>query len=395
LARLKTNREKMAGMKTLKPVDVVVAGGGWSGLLIAKDLATRTSLEVLVLERGPARGLKEHAEGMDEVDYVLRNRMMQNPAEQTITHRHSPRDRPAPIRQYGSFKPGTGTGGSGEHWGGISDRYLEDFFVLETRLKERYGAGKLPAGLSVQDWGTTYAETSFHKTATELGYHPYPLPASNLSRTYTNPDGVSRAGCVYCGYCPSFGCMIGAKAQPRNTLLRMLRKRSNFTLRNNCCVRRVVHRSGKAAGVMYMDESEEETLQPADIVILAAWTPQNTRFLTLSGIGHQYDPQTAGPRRSACAYAGAPSTVQRLGLQHHAYTGRRDYGDVARAQRRQYVAAALEHAESFCGGVVLFPAELIRESHADDSDDAAGGRWNCRTLSEETGVADMRRFYAG
>src|SRR6185437_12538135 len=116
------------------------------------------SLEVLVLERGPERGLKEYAQGMDEVDYVLRNRMMQNPVEQTITHRHSPRDRAAPIRQYGSFKPGTGTGGSGEHWGGISDRYLEDFFVLETRLKERYGAGKLPAGLSVQDREIMYAD---------------------------------------------------------------------------------------------------------------------------------------------------------------------------------------------------------------------------------------------
>jgi choline dehydrogenase-like flavoprotein len=53
----------MTGMKELKPVDVVVAGGGWSGLLIAKELATRTSLEVLVLERGPARGLKEYAQG--------------------------------------------------------------------------------------------------------------------------------------------------------------------------------------------------------------------------------------------------------------------------------------------------------------------------------------------
>jgi gluconate 2-dehydrogenase alpha chain len=72
--------------------------------------------------------------------------------------------------------------------------------------------------------------------------------------------------------------MIGAKAQPSNTLLPVLRKRSNFTLRNNGCVRRVVHRSGKAAGVTYMDESGEETLQQADIVILAAWTPQNTRF---------------------------------------------------------------------------------------------------------------------
>ena len=333
----------MAGMKTLKPVDVVVAGGGWSGLLIAKELATRTSLEVLVLERGPARGLKEYAQGMDEVDYVLRNKMMQNPAELTITHRHSLRDRAAPIRQYGSFKPGTGTGGSGEHWGGISDRYLEDFFVLETRLKEKYGAAKLPAGLSVQDWGITYSDiedcywraeqllgvsgkagnlrgekiaggnifeaprqheyptaplvptysmTFFHKAAKELGYHPYPLPAANLSRAYTNPDGVSRAGCVYCGYCPSFGCMIGAKAQPSNTLMPVLRRRTNFTLRNNCCVRRVVHRSGKATGVMYMDEGGEETFQPAALVIVAAWTPQNTRLLMLSEIGQQYDPET-------------------------------------------------------------------------------------------------------
>ena len=46
-------------MKALKPVDVVIAVGGRSGLLIAKELATRTSLEILVLERGPARGLKE------------------------------------------------------------------------------------------------------------------------------------------------------------------------------------------------------------------------------------------------------------------------------------------------------------------------------------------------
>jgi gluconate 2-dehydrogenase alpha chain len=354
----------MADMKALKPVDVTIAGGGWSGLLIAKELATRTSLEVVVLERGPARGMKEYVQGMDEVDYVLRNKMMQNPAELTITHRHSVGDRAAPIRQYGAFKPGTGTGGSGEHWGGISDRYLEDFFILESRLKEKYGAGRLPPDLSVQDWGVTYPDledyywraeqllgvsgkagnlrgekiaggnifeaprrheyptppltatysmTFLYQAATELGYHPYPLPASNLSRTYTNPDGVSRPGCVYCGYCPSFGCMIGAKAQPTNVLLPVLRSRKNFTLRNNCCVRRVVHRSGKAQGVMYMDENGEETFQPASLVILTAWTPQNTRLLMLSRIGEQYDAATGkgtlGRNLTHQVTAGAHSSV--------------------------------------------------------------------------------------
>jgi gluconate 2-dehydrogenase alpha chain len=328
-------------MKRLEAVDVVIAGGGWSGLLMAKELVTRTSLNVVVLERGPARSLVDYSSGMDEVDYALRNKMMQNPAEQTITHRFSSADKAAPIREYGSFKPGTGTGGTGEHWGGVSDRYEADFFTLETHLRHAYGASHLPPGVTIQDWGVTYDElendywraeqllgvsgkagnlrgrlveggnifeaprrheyptppltptysmTHFHNGAQSLGYHPYPMPASNLSRGYTNPDGVSRPGCVYCGYCPSFGCMIGAKAQPTNVLMPVLHRKRNFVLRNQCWARRVLHRGGVAEGVVYMDEAGEETLQPANIVILAAWTPHNVRLLLLSATGDPYDP---------------------------------------------------------------------------------------------------------
>jgi gluconate 2-dehydrogenase alpha chain len=39
-------------MERLKPVDVVIVGGGWTGLLMAKEIATRTALSVSVLERG-------------------------------------------------------------------------------------------------------------------------------------------------------------------------------------------------------------------------------------------------------------------------------------------------------------------------------------------------------
>ena len=79
-------------MKNLKPVDVVISGGGWMGLAMAKEITTRTSLSVTVLERGGPRKLADYSLTMDELDYAIRMRMMQNISEETITHRHSTRD---------------------------------------------------------------------------------------------------------------------------------------------------------------------------------------------------------------------------------------------------------------------------------------------------------------
>ena len=71
-------------MKNLPPVDVVIIGGGWTGMLMAKELGARTSLSVVVLERGGPRKPNEYMTDMDEVDYSLRNRMMQDFSERTI-----------------------------------------------------------------------------------------------------------------------------------------------------------------------------------------------------------------------------------------------------------------------------------------------------------------------
>ena len=57
-------------MQRLKRADIVIAGGGWVGLAMAKEITTRTSLSVVVLERGPHRKMAEYATGMDEVDTV-------------------------------------------------------------------------------------------------------------------------------------------------------------------------------------------------------------------------------------------------------------------------------------------------------------------------------------
>ena len=42
-------------MKTLPAVDAVIVGGGWTGLLMAKELGSRSGLSVAVLERGKHR----------------------------------------------------------------------------------------------------------------------------------------------------------------------------------------------------------------------------------------------------------------------------------------------------------------------------------------------------
>ena len=94
-------------MTNLKPVDVAIVGGGWTGLAMAKEIVSRSSVSVMALERGAPRGLAEYAMDMDELDYNIRLRMMQNIAEETVTHRHSTRDPAVPVRQYGSFLPGS------------------------------------------------------------------------------------------------------------------------------------------------------------------------------------------------------------------------------------------------------------------------------------------------
>ena len=52
--------------------------------------------------------------------------------------------------------------------------------------------------------------------------------------------------------------MIGAKAQPTNTLLPLLEHKKNFSLRAGAQVRRIMHRDGKAEGVSYTDSTGEE-----------------------------------------------------------------------------------------------------------------------------------------
>ncbi len=329
----------------LKPVDAVIIGFGWSGALLAEALSS-AGLSVVALERGRWRDTAENfppSRAPDELRYAVRHDLVVKPAENTITFRNSAAQMALPIRAWGSFLPASGAGGGGVHWNGQTWRFRPSDFTLKSDTIARYGKRFLPPDLSIEDWGVTYdqlepyydrfeyicgisgksgnlrgrieaggnpfegprareyptppmtmpyAPTLFAEASRELGYHPFPQPSANLSQAYTNPLGVTLGACTYCGFCERFGCGNYAKASPQTTLMPVLRRRKNFSLRTECTALAIDHEGGKARGVTYTDASGEVFFQPAEIVLCCAYTFENIRLLLLSGIGAPYDPQT-------------------------------------------------------------------------------------------------------
>ncbi|HSS06668.1 MAG TPA: GMC family oxidoreductase, partial [Rhodanobacteraceae bacterium] len=218
-------------------------------------------------------------------------------------------------------------------------------FQLASKTRARYGAKFLDPDLSIQDWGVTYDEIEphydrfeyllgtsgkagnikgaiqpggdpfesprsrdyptppqkepyhgamFRKAATDLGYHPFPQPSSNLSQPYTNPEGVKLNACVFCGFCERYACEHYAKAVPQTIILPVLLKNPNFELRTGCQVQRINLDSTKkkATGVTYIDGAGNEFEQPASLVITSGFALNNVRMFLLSGVGKPYDPAT-------------------------------------------------------------------------------------------------------
>jgi gluconate 2-dehydrogenase alpha chain len=139
-----------------------------------------------------------------------------------------------------------------------------------------------------------YASTLFAEKMREQGFHPFPLPSSNLSRAYVNPLGVRMGECSYCGFCERFACGNYSKASAQTTILPVLMKKPNFELRTDCEVLKVnLTPDGKMArSVTYLDAQGVEYEQPGDMVLICAYALMNVRMMLLSKIGTQYDPVT-------------------------------------------------------------------------------------------------------
>src|SRR5439155_25453852 len=209
---------------------------------------------------------------------------------------------------------------------------------------ERYGKDYIPADMTIQDWGITYAELEpyydkfeymagvsgkagnirgqiqpggnpfeaprareyplpplstvlasqmFGEAAKNQGYHPFPRPSANASRAYTNPDGARFGACQYCDFCQRFGCETNAKGSPHITVIPIAMRNPNFELRTHAWVTKVVKDASgrRVTGVTYTNVlNGEEFEQPAAMVLLCAYAINNVHLMLLSGIGQPYDP---------------------------------------------------------------------------------------------------------
>ncbi|QCR32668.1 GMC family oxidoreductase [Lysinibacillus sp. SGAir0095] len=317
---------------TLPKTDVVLIGVGWTGGILAAEL-TKKGYKVVGLERGKRRTTSDYLMVHDELRFALRYDLMQDLSKETVTFRNNEKMRALPMRQYGSFLLGTGLGGSGVHWNGQTWRFLPYDFQIRTLTEERYGKNKIPAEMTLQDWGITYDELEpyfdkfeqmagisgeenpfggarsnkfptppmkvtpitglFKEACANLGYKPFSQPSANLSEAYTNPDGIARAACQYCGFCERFGCEYGAKADPVVTVLPVAESSGKFDLRTNSNVVEILHEGNRATGVRFIDtQSGEEFIQPAEVVAVTSYVLNNVRLLLQSNIGKPYDPKT-------------------------------------------------------------------------------------------------------
>jgi gluconate 2-dehydrogenase alpha chain len=327
--------------------DVVIVGLGWSGSVMAEEL-TRAGLKVVAVERGAWRDTATDfppSIDTDELRWALRRGMLQPPSVETLTFRNQPSEQALPVRDWSCFQFGWNVGGAGTHWAGMSWRFSEFDFEAHSKTVARYGSKKLAPGMQVQDWGITYRELEpfydrferiagtsgqagniagktipggnpfegprsrgyptpplkpshwmeiYRKTTTEMGYHPFPVPAGNISEAYVNPLGVRMAPCTYCGYCEFFGCGNWSKSSPQACVLPALMQRDNFEVVTESEVLRINKAAdGKTAtGVTFIDKSGAQWEQPGKIVIISAYQMDNVRLLLLSGIGKPYDHKT-------------------------------------------------------------------------------------------------------
>ena len=334
-------------MATLKPVDAVMIGFGWTGAILANEL-TKAGLSVVGLERGSFRDTTPDfaiPAVHDELAYAIRYKLFQDASKETVSFRLNTKATALPVRQFGSFLPGDGLGGAGVHWNGVTWRFLPWDFETRSRTIARYGASMLGDDCTSADWGVTYDELEpyydkferlcgiggkagnlrgkivaggnpfegprsreypnpppktsyamavFGDACKKLGYHTFPQPTANSTQPYTNPEGVALGICVYCGFCERFACEMSAKASMQTTLLPKLQKTPHLEIRTNSKVLKINLDSTKkkAVGVTYLDAQGREQVQPANMVFVTAWALNNVRMLLISGIGKPYDPAT-------------------------------------------------------------------------------------------------------
>lgn len=286
------------------PVDVCIVGSGAGGAPLALALST-AGMRVVVLEKGRAYRTDEFVH--DELRIVRRNFFVPFVADEP----HLLRSGPAEEAQKSNFGwIACCVGGGTVHWAGYAYRLAPDDFRRKTLT------GNI-VGTSIADWPISYEELEpyYEKAEREIGVsgpahapafepprkNPYPLPpmrehpiAQVLDRAtrsrglhaYPTPRALlsqpymGRNACVYCNFCGSYGCEVGAKGSTADALLPRAVATGRCEVRPRSMAKEIrVDASGKATSVVYLDANGLEREQRARVIVVACSTVESPRLL--------------------------------------------------------------------------------------------------------------------
>jgi len=308
----------------LPRTDVVVIGLGAVGGVAVLPLVS-AGLNVIGLEAGGWFSTRDFAP--DEV----RNNLRDWPQAVPKAKREIPTSR-ANINfealQGGGHPMMNGVGGTSMHYWAQSWRLNPWDFKVVSETTNRYGAHRIPQESTIEDWPFGYDELEpfydrveyalgvsgnagnvngeikpggnkfegprsrdypmpglrssgftdmMSDAARQLGWEPFQGPAAINSEVYGD-----RPGCFYHGFCDRGGCHVAAKSSTAVTTIPEAMKSGLLDVVTHARVLRILtDASGKATGVEYL-RGNQVLIQPADAVLLASQTYENTRLLLLS-----------------------------------------------------------------------------------------------------------------
>jgi gluconate 2-dehydrogenase alpha chain len=309
----------------LKDADVVIVGLGAAGGVAALPLA-QAGMDVVGLEAGTWLTKRDFAP--DE----LRNNVRGWPQGVQKANQEIPTSRAtssAPTAPRGSLHPmQNAVGGTSLHYWAQSWRLNPWDFKVVSETKRRYGASRIPAGSTIEDWpfGLEELEPYYDRiehevgvsgqagniggaidprgnpfegprkrgypmpplrsteflekmaaAARSLGWHPFPGPAAINSRSYQN-----RSGCMYHGFCNRGGCHVDAKNSTMVTTIPRAQATGHLRVVERAHVTTIeADANGRVTGVSYLTDGVEY-FQPAHAVLVASFTYENVRLLLLS-----------------------------------------------------------------------------------------------------------------
>jgi choline dehydrogenase-like flavoprotein len=275
-------------MATQEKVDVAIVGAGPSGSIFA-DVLARAGKKVVILEFGPDWDYKQF------VSSEIWGKRLKHAPRFQLAGRHNP--------GHGG-NAGWGTGGAMIHFFANWPRLHPNDF----RVRSQYGKGL--------DWPISYDDLSpyYDRIAQDVGisgdaaaerrWYPvgkdYPMPplktfraAEIFSKAFASrgiplapmPTAINsteyrgRPACVNCGWC-DVGCAIGAAASPLVNHLPEARKHGAEVRPFSYVTRVLTNPSGdRVTGVEYYDDRREQHVQPAGVVVLAAYSAEVPRIM--------------------------------------------------------------------------------------------------------------------